>query len=128
MNNHEINYSVTEKEHLPVVFGVRVHKYFLYGQRYKIITDHAGLKWLITVKNQQCTSLYRWLFRLSEYDFEIQCRLGSKHINSFLHITSLSACRRVCPESSSSQRSVEGDENKEVTASLSKEIIVQAQG
>jgi hypothetical protein len=31
LNSHEINYSVMEKEILAVVFGVRVHKCFLYG-------------------------------------------------------------------------------------------------
>ena len=82
LNNHEINYSVTEKELLAIVFGVRVHRRFLYGQRFKIITDHATLKWLITVKNHQCARLNRWVLKLSEYDFEIRHKPGSKHINA----------------------------------------------
>ena len=61
LNNHEINYSVTEKELLAILFGVRVHTCFLYGRRFKIITDHAALQWLITVKNHQCARLNRWV-------------------------------------------------------------------
>jgi hypothetical protein len=55
---------------------------FLYGRRFKIITDDAALKWLVTVKNHQCERLNRWVLKPSEYDFEIQHRPGSKHINA----------------------------------------------
>jgi len=34
LNNHEINYSVTEKELLAIVFGIRIHRRFLYGRRF----------------------------------------------------------------------------------------------
>jgi transposase InsO family protein len=82
LNQHEINYSTTEKELLAVVFGVRTHRCFLYGRKFKIITDHAALKWLITVKNHQCARLNRWVLKLAEYDFDIQHRPGKKHVNA----------------------------------------------
>jgi len=50
LNKHEFNYSVTEKELLSVVFGTQTHRCFLYGRKFKLITDHAALKWLIIVK------------------------------------------------------------------------------
>jgi hypothetical protein len=53
LNKHEINYSTTEKELLAVVFGVQTHICFLYGRKFKIVIDHAALKWLINVKNHQ---------------------------------------------------------------------------
>jgi hypothetical protein len=56
----ERNYSTTQKELLAVVFGIQTHRCFLYGRRFKIVTDHAALKWLITVKNHQCARLTRW--------------------------------------------------------------------
>jgi hypothetical protein len=56
--------------------------FFLYGRRFKIISDHAALKGLIIVKNHQCARLNRWVLKLSEYDFEFQHKPGSKHINA----------------------------------------------
>jgi hypothetical protein len=50
--------------------------------RLKVITDHAALKWLITVKNHQCARLSRWVLKLAEYDFEILYRPGKKHVNA----------------------------------------------
>jgi hypothetical protein len=50
LNKAEKNYSTTHKELLAVVFGTQVHRRYLYGRKFKIVTDHAALKWLITVK------------------------------------------------------------------------------
>jgi hypothetical protein len=44
LNKHEVNYRTTAKELLAVVFGVQTHRCFLYGTKFKIITDHAALK------------------------------------------------------------------------------------
>jgi len=66
---HEINYSDTEKVLLAVVLGVQTHRNFLYGRKFKVITVHEALKWLITVKNHQCARLTRWVLKLSEYEF-----------------------------------------------------------
>jgi hypothetical protein len=82
LNNHEINYNTTEKELLEVVFGIQTHRCFLYGRRFKFITDHAALRRLITVKNHQCARLTRWVLKLAEYGFEILHRPGKKYINA----------------------------------------------
>jgi hypothetical protein len=59
LNKHEVNYSTTHKELLAVIFGTKIHRCFLYGPKFQIVTDHAALKWLITVKNHQCARLTR---------------------------------------------------------------------
>jgi hypothetical protein len=82
LNEHEVNYSTTHKELLAVIFGTKVHRCYLYGRKFQIITDHAALKWLITVKNHQCARLTRWVLKLSEYEFEIIHKPGKKHINA----------------------------------------------
>ena len=76
-----VNYSTTEKELLAVVFAVQTHTCFLYGRKFKIVTDLAALKWLITVKNHQRARLTRWVFKLAEYDFEVIHRPGKKNVN-----------------------------------------------
>lgn len=82
LNAAERNYSTTQKELLAVVFGTQTHRCFLYGRKFKIVTDHAALKWLITVKNHQCARLTRWVLKLSEYEFEIEHKAGKKHVNA----------------------------------------------
>jgi hypothetical protein len=46
------------------------------------VTDHTTLKWLILVKNQQCTRLTRWILKLAEYEFQIEHKPGKKHVNA----------------------------------------------
>jgi len=82
LNKAEKNYSTTHKELLAVVFGTQVHRCFLYGRKFKIVTDHAALKWLITVKNHQCARLTRWVLKLAEYEFEIEHKPLKKHVNA----------------------------------------------
>jgi len=81
LNKAEKNYSPTHKELQAVVFGTQAHRCYLYGRKFKIVTDHAALKWLITVKNHQCAQLTRWVLKLAEYEFEIEHKPGKKHVN-----------------------------------------------
>jgi hypothetical protein len=67
---------------LAVVLGVHSNRCFLYGCRFKVISDHAALKWLITVKNHQYARLTRCVLKLTEYDFEIVHRSGKKYVNA----------------------------------------------
>lgn len=76
------NYSTKQKELLAVVYGTQIHRCFLYGRKFKVVTDHAALKWLVTVKNHQCARLIRWVLKLAEYDFEIEHKAGKKHVNA----------------------------------------------
>jgi hypothetical protein len=46
------------------------------------LTDHAALKWLITVKNHQYARLTRWVLKLAEYEFEIGHKPGKKHVSA----------------------------------------------
>jgi hypothetical protein len=55
LNAAERNYSTIQIELLAVVFGTQIHRCFLYERKFKFVTDHAALKWLITVKNHDCT-------------------------------------------------------------------------
>ena len=86
LNKAEKNYSTTHKELLAVVFGTQIHRCFLYGRKFTIVTDHAALKRLITVKNHQCVRLNKWVLKLAEYGFEIENKPGNKHAD-FCHDT-----------------------------------------
>ncbi len=79
----EKNYGITELECLAVVWSVKYFRHYLCGNRFTIITDHAALKWLLN-STSECTNrrLERWKITLSEYEYDIEYRKGTKHSNA----------------------------------------------
>ena len=77
----ERNYSTTEKECLSVVYWVRTWRCYLWGNTFKIVTDHGSLQWLMNLKDPS-GRLARWALRLQEFNFTIQHRPGKNHRNA----------------------------------------------
>lgn len=50
LNEFEQNYSTIEEELLAIVFSVKYFQPYLFGPKYKIITDHELLEWLFSLK------------------------------------------------------------------------------
>lgn len=69
LNPNEVNYSVTEKELLAIVWSVKYFRPYLFGKHFKVKTDHKPLKWLESLKEPN-SKLVRWKLLLSEYDFD----------------------------------------------------------
>lgn len=46
-------YAITEPECLPIVSAVDKSHCYLHGDKFRIVTDHAALQWLKTIKTQQ---------------------------------------------------------------------------
>lgn len=80
LNKSQSNYSATELELYAVVESVKHFRCYLYGRKFTVISDHAPLKWLMTLKDPT-SKLARWNLLLSSYDFEIVHRQGRKHGN-----------------------------------------------
>ena len=70
LNVHERNYSVTEKECLAIVDGIKTFHTYLHGRQFIVRTDHKALVWLYKTKNQ-FSKLLRWSILLQEYQFLI---------------------------------------------------------
>jgi len=81
LNKAEKNYSTTEKECLAVVWGIEHFRPYVYGKHFKVITDHAALKWLMKIK-EPMGRLGRWVLKLQVFDFEIEHRKGTQHGNA----------------------------------------------
>lgn len=71
----ERNYSVTERECLAVLWAVRKFRPYVEGTRFKVITDHSSLRWLVRLNNPT-GRLARWALELQAYPFELEHRSG----------------------------------------------------
>jgi hypothetical protein len=81
LKNAEINYTITEKECLAVIYAIKTYHIYLSGRHFRIITDHIALKWLMNIK-EPSSRLARWAIYIQEYDFEIVHRAGRYLINA----------------------------------------------
>lgn len=81
LNEHEINYSTIEKELLAIVWATKYFRPYLYGRKFKIVTDHKPLQYLFSLKDAN-SKLCRWRLRLEEYDYEIVYKKGKLNSNA----------------------------------------------
>ena len=80
LNDTEKNYSIGELELLAVVWGLEKFRFYLYGKKVYLYTDHRTLEPLI--KRNRCNRQYsarltRWLDRLAHFDIAVQHIAGS---------------------------------------------------
>ena len=78
----EVNYTVTEKECLAIVWALEKYHHYIWRTKciIEIITDHKPLIWLR--KQEPKNRLGRWIMKLEGYDFEIKYKEGKKHIDA----------------------------------------------
>ena len=76
-----MNYAVTRKELLAIVYFIKHFSYFLRGRNFLVRTDHAALQWLLKTKNIH-GQLMRWSEELQGFNFAIEYRAGKKHGNA----------------------------------------------
>ena len=77
-NKAERNYSTVEKELAAIVWGIKHFRPYLYGRRFKIVSDHKPLTWIMSVKDPG-SRLLRWRIKLDEYDYEIVYTQSNKN-------------------------------------------------
>nr|CAH0098669.1 unnamed protein product [Daphnia galeata] len=78
MSSAELNYSVSEKECLALVWAVDKFKTYIWGNKARILTDHHALCWLLKKRNL-AGRLARWSLQLQDLDLEIVHRSGKLH-------------------------------------------------
>ena len=75
LNSNEQKYSINELELLSVVWSLEHFKYYLYGSRFMLQTDHQAL--LSALKNNRGNKTYqsrltRWVDRLLPFNFSVE--------------------------------------------------------
>nr|XP_009765925.1 PREDICTED: uncharacterized protein LOC104217386 [Nicotiana sylvestris] len=78
LSGSQLNYTVTEKEILVVVFAFDKFRSYLIGLKVIVYTDHAALKYLIEKKESK-PRLIRWVLLLQEFNLEIRDRKGTEN-------------------------------------------------
>lgn len=81
LNCNEMNYSTIEKELLAIVWATKYFRRYLFGRKFKIITDHKPLQWFMNLKDTN-PRLRRWQLKLSEYDFIVIYKQGKCNTNA----------------------------------------------
>ena len=81
LNSAETHYTTSEKELLTTVWSTKYFRPYLYGRKFKIVSDHKPLVWVMNVKDPG-SRLMRWRNQLAEYDYEIVHKRGSQNTNA----------------------------------------------
>ncbi|XP_019242078.1 PREDICTED: uncharacterized protein LOC109222134 [Nicotiana attenuata] len=76
LSGAQLNYTVTEKEVLAVVFAFDKFRSYLIGSKVIVYTDRATIRYLIAKKESK-PHLIRWVLLLHEFDLEIRDRKGT---------------------------------------------------
>nr|XP_009767547.1 PREDICTED: uncharacterized protein LOC104218693 [Nicotiana sylvestris] len=78
MNSAQVNYAITEKEVLAIVFATEKFCPYFMGAKVTVHTDHVALHYLMSKKESK-VRLMIWLFLLQKFDIDIQDKNESEN-------------------------------------------------
>ncbi|XP_070012959.1 uncharacterized protein [Nicotiana sylvestris] len=78
LSGAQLNYTVTEKEMLVVVFAFDKFRSYLIGSKVIVYIDHAALRYLIEKKESK-SRLIHWVLLMQEFVLEIRDRKGTEN-------------------------------------------------
>ncbi|GFN98796.1 Zinc finger protein [Plakobranchus ocellatus] len=81
LTDSERKYSVTEREDLAIVWGMKKFLLYLYGTVFTLQSDHGALQFLNAVKFDS-PRIMRWALALQVYNFDVQYIKGSENIGA----------------------------------------------
>ncbi|GFO41204.1 Zinc finger protein [Plakobranchus ocellatus] len=81
LTDRERKYSVTEREALAIVWGVKKFSLYLYVTVFTLQTDHGALQFLNAAKFDS-PRIMRWALALQVYNFDVQYIKGSENVGA----------------------------------------------
>ena len=122
----ETKYSVIERELLAIVWSVKHFRPYLFGRKFKLVTDHRPLTWLFSIKDPG-SRLARWRLKLEEYDYEIIYKPGKINKNadalSRIKINHFSDCSKFHSKILAANEESDDDENSDNDEEITNEQI-----
>lgn len=79
LSRSEEGFSVPEKEMLAIYWALQTFRNYLYGSKFKILTDHQPLTFSLSAKNTNA-KLKRWKAYLEEHDYSIEYKPGKSNV------------------------------------------------
>lgn len=70
------NYSISEQECLATFLAIKKFRVYAEGHEFKVIFDHASLKWLMSLMGLH-SRLVIWTLKLQRINFSIKQRKGN---------------------------------------------------
>ena len=70
LKNHEQNCPAHDIELAAVVFALKIWRHYLYGEQFKVHSDHKSLKYIFMQRDVNMRQ-HRWMEFLEDYDFTL---------------------------------------------------------
>lgn len=79
LKNHQLKYTVTEKEAYAILNALQEWRIFVLGQPLTVVTDHKSLAFLNSCRLLNCR-LTRWILYFQEFEFDIKYCKGKENV------------------------------------------------
>ena len=79
LKKHEKKYTIHDLELAAVVFVLKMWRHYLYGEKFKVHSDHKSLQYLFT-QNELNNIQRRWMEYIKDYDFPIKYYPGKVNV------------------------------------------------
>ena len=76
---HERNYPIHDLKLAAVVFALKLWRHYLYGESFKVYTDHQSLKYLFTQRDLNARQR-RWMELIKDYECVIHYHPGRANV------------------------------------------------
>ena len=79
LKNHKQSYPTHDMELADIVCALKAWRHSLYGEQFKVFSDHKSLKYIFTQRDPNMRQR-RWMKYLEDYDFALHYHLSKANV------------------------------------------------